>query len=237
MYALGSSTINAIDSVPGLFISDIATTRSPETLAKHGISHILSVTGRLEFPVSPDVTQAMGIQVLHLDIEDNPYEDLLMSLDGLCAWLDNALKASRGRSGVLVHCIQGISRSGAVVIAYMMRAHNIGFYDALHMAQRSRSVIHPNSGFSDQLRLWEQLGYTIFEEMGQHDGQDGTPRVKQQCVDWKASRGILLSKEAEARQEHTRKAMLDLFIHFRGQEVEEYGPSSRYHCSTKNYMF
>ncbi|KAI9154875.1 dual specificity phosphatase [Paramyrothecium foliicola] len=219
MYALGSNSIDSVKLVPGLFISDITTARSPETLAKHGIGHILSAVGQLEFPSHSDTAIDLGIQTLHLDIEDNPYEDLLMSLDGLCAWLDNALR-TRKRTGVLVHCIQGISRSGAVVVAYLMRAHKIGFYDALHIAQRSRPLIRPNSGFSDQLQLWEQLGYTIFEEASQGDEQDGAPRVKQQYKDWKTNRGLLLSKEAEARQEQTRKAMEGLFMKFRRPMAE-----------------
>ena len=176
--------------------------------------------GKLEFPNDPGVNKALDIQFLHLDIEDNPYEDLLMSLDGLCAWLEDALRTSKGQAGVLVHCIQGISRSGAVVIAYLMRAHNIGFYEALHVAQRSRPLIHPNSGFSEQLRLWEQLGYTIFEETSRDDGQGGVPKVKQQYKDWKANRGVLLSKEAELKQEHIRKTMVDVFMQFRRPKGE-----------------
>lgn len=178
------------------------------------------MTGQRKFPDGADVAKALGIRVLHLDIEDNPYEDLLMSLDGLCAWLEDALETENGRAGVLVHCIQGVSRSGAVVIAYLMRARMIGFYDALHVAQQSRPLINPNSGFSDQLRLWEQLGCTIFEEMGQDDEQDGAPRVKQQYKDWKANRGLLLSKQEEAKQEHTRKTMVDLFMQSRRPKTE-----------------
>jgi predicted protein tyrosine phosphatase len=82
-------------------------TRSPETLRTHGITHVLSLTTGQDLP---RFGVELRIKHLHLDIEDNPYEDLLMFLDGTCAWIDNALcSASVQGTGVLVHCLQGIS--------------------------------------------------------------------------------------------------------------------------------
>lgn len=53
---------------------------------------------------------------------------------------------------VVVHCAQGKSRSGAVVVAYLMRLRNLDADAALKEAQRRRPVIQPNDNFMRQLR-------------------------------------------------------------------------------------
>jgi dual specificity phosphatase 12 len=57
----------------------------------------------------------------HIDIDDDPTEDILCHLGQICEWIDEAL-SSRGdeveQVGVVVHCTQGISRSGAVIVGY-----------------------------------------------------------------------------------------------------------------------
>jgi protein-tyrosine phosphatase len=54
----------------------------------------------------------------HLDIDDDPLEDLLVHLKETCDWIEASLGPETERVGVLVHCTQGISRSGAIVVAY-----------------------------------------------------------------------------------------------------------------------
>lgn len=101
-------------------------------------------------------------------VEDSPTEDILVHLAGVCEWIDKALKTSAGggesNSGakVLVHCRQGISRSGAVVVGYLMRRFEVGYDEALAMARESRDLITPNVGFEEQLRVWEQCGYDVY---------------------------------------------------------------------------
>ncbi|RDW74374.1 dual specificity protein phosphatase family protein [Aspergillus mulundensis] len=63
---------------------------------------------------------------------------------------------------VLVHCEKGISRSGAVVVAFIMQALLVPYQRALSLAQASRPQIFPNIGFEWQLRLWEGCAYDVF---------------------------------------------------------------------------
>lgn len=66
------------------------------------------------------------LMMKHIDINDDPAEDILRHLQDACDWIEKGLlsnsKIEEGSSlapaGVLVHCTQGISRSGSVVIAY-----------------------------------------------------------------------------------------------------------------------
>lgn len=56
-----------------------------------------------------------GITHMRIPVEDVDYADLLIYLPRACAFIEEALQYG-GR--VLVHCVQGLSRSAAVVAAY-----------------------------------------------------------------------------------------------------------------------
>ncbi|KAF1958164.1 phosphatases II [Byssothecium circinans] len=187
---------------------------SPEVLNDYGINRVVSLTNSRQCPQLP---QDRAIQQLHVDIEDNPFEDILVTLEGICAWIDNALASG---SGVLVHCVQGISRSGAVIVAYLMRKHSISYEAALELARKSRPIITPNSGFADQLRLWHEMTYSIYDEEKESAGEKADRKLKTQYVQWKVNKGILLSKGDQAKQEGLRKSMADMAAQFGKRRLE-----------------
>ena len=50
-----------------------------------------------------------------------------------------------------MHCISGISRSGAMVIAYLIKEKGMNYDEALEYVREKRKCVHPNSGFKRQL--------------------------------------------------------------------------------------
>jgi hypothetical protein len=56
---------------------------------------------------------------------------------------------------VLVHCVQGMSRSATVVIAYLMKKHKWTLSQALDYVKERRSCVNPHVGFMAQLRKYE----------------------------------------------------------------------------------
>jgi len=74
---------------------------------------------------------------------------------------------------VLVHCLQGMSRSGSIIIAYMMRKFTLTYGEALEMARKSRPFIAPNEGFAEQLELWHRMQYSIYIPETGGEGRDG----------------------------------------------------------------
>ena len=55
---------------------------------------------------------------------------------------------------VLVHCVQGISRSSTIVISYLMLTQNLNYEDALKFVESRRKIVSPNLGFSIQAQIF-----------------------------------------------------------------------------------
>lgn len=75
-------------------------------------------------------------------------------------WLKDAVdfvdfQRREGRT-TFVHCRMGVSRSGMVVVAYLMRKNGWARDEALAFARTRRPEIRPNPAFMDLLLEWEQ---------------------------------------------------------------------------------
>ena len=55
---------------------------------------------------------------------------------------------------VLVHCKRGISRSSSTVVAYLMKARQMGVDEALEHVKSRRQCVTPNAGFLRQLHTY-----------------------------------------------------------------------------------
>ena len=58
----------------------------------------------------------------------------------------------QGRWQPVVHCRQGISRSAALCVAYLMLRRGLSCAAGFRKVHRARSVVRPNNGFWKQLR-------------------------------------------------------------------------------------
>ncbi|KAK8113141.1 hypothetical protein PG984_013667 [Apiospora sp. TS-2023a] len=204
-HAVSADPINQIDGIEGLFISE-----SPELLAKYGITHVLTLTEDRDWPT---IAAESGVKHLTVPLVDTQMEDLLMYLDALVLWIEDALlgeqvaqngeesQVQRQQPRVLVHCLQGVSRSGAVAVAYTMQALGLDYDAALALVRRSRPAVSPNPGFADQLRLWHRLKYRVFAEAGADlDDTANLAATKPEYESWRGGRGILMSRAEEERR-------------------------------------
>jgi protein-tyrosine phosphatase len=95
-----------------------------------------------------------GISYLYINIDDDPDEDIYAHFDKAVDFVRSHIAAG---SSVYVHCAAGVSRSATIVIAYLMAEHNMTLEEAYKHVKAKRSIIHPNWGFVNQLRRYEQV--------------------------------------------------------------------------------
>jgi len=135
-----------------LFLGNILAARSSRSLTERRITHILSVCPD---PIPAELS-ASGVSHKRIAVDDVDYEDLLIHLPDACRFIDQAL---RNGGNVLVHCVQGISRSAAVVAAYLMWTRRLNATQALQVVRSARDQIWLNPGFQEQLVLFELCQY------------------------------------------------------------------------------
>ena len=68
------------------------------------------------------------VEIKNLLIDDDPTEDILVHLQDACDWIQDGLNQNSMdnldcQNGVLVHCSQGISRSGSFIVAFRKSQH------------------------------------------------------------------------------------------------------------------
>eukprot|EP01117_Protostelium_nocturnum_P015969 TRINITY_DN6231_c0_g1_i4.p1 TRINITY_DN6231_c0_g1~~TRINITY_DN6231_c0_g1_i4.p1 ORF type:complete len:514 (+),score=140.82 TRINITY_DN6231_c0_g1_i4:288-1829(+) len=136
----------------GVYLSSFMGSKSLEIMQTLNIKFILVAARKLQQRFPQD------LDYLQLDILDWPGEDILSHFDYACDFMRDAIWSN---SNVLVHCAAGVSRSASCVIAYIMREHQIGFYQARRLARMRRDCVKPNRGFVRQLLLWERFNYNI----------------------------------------------------------------------------
>ena len=104
----------------------------------------------------------------HVPVTDVSEADISLYFDGAAYFMETILTSSSDQGGgsIVVHCEQGVSRSSSIVIAYLMRYHNMSRDEAYLKCKRRRPIIYPNPGFWDQLKKYETRLNT---ERNKHD--------------------------------------------------------------------
>ena len=86
-----------------------------------------------------------------VDNEPAPSLDWLRRMVGI---LDNW---QREGLTTYVHCLNGVSRSGMVVIAYEMHKNHWSRDEALEFVRAKRPIVRPNPAFMQRLLEWERV--------------------------------------------------------------------------------
>ncbi|KAF2183508.1 phosphatases II [Zopfia rhizophila CBS 207.26] len=226
MESLKDSSISQVKGIPGLYISDRFAACSRSLLASLNVGYVLSVTRTEDVPKFTEDR----IAVKHIDIDDDPTEDILCHLDDACDWIDAALHSStlasevdnfdsvwkHPRSGVVVHCTQGISRSSSFIIAYLMRTLTLSYDTALSLARESRSLVTPNPGFERQLRIWEECQYEVYTCEPATASTPYLPPVEKPAYKvWKQQRDDLFCQRTEDVNKIRASTMASMAAQFR----------------------
>jgi dual specificity MAP kinase phosphatase len=88
-----------------------------------------------------------------IPISDKADEPIALHFKEAFEFIEQARKSGKN---VLVHCVQGISRSATLTIAYLMWHKRIPLSRALAHVKHCRPVINPNRGFMEKLKEFEK---------------------------------------------------------------------------------
>ncbi|CAG9323763.1 unnamed protein product [Blepharisma stoltei] len=136
------SPISQVDSI--VYIGNRAGSQDLELLKSHNIKRILQIQSIDASPLFPNDF------IYHcIVLGDSPYNDLSQVIPDALGFIADAISTNQR---VFVHCDAGASRSGSIIVAYLIGKHAILFEEALEIARSRRACISPNPGFERQLR-------------------------------------------------------------------------------------
>lgn len=119
-----------------------------ELLTKYGVTHILTVAPLKDYKPPLSNTRHMCLNIL--DLPQTELSDYYMQA---FTFIEECI-SSNGK--VLIHCNAGVSRSAAILIAYLMKTQTLSYDAAWSIVKEKRPNINPNIGFIFQLKNYEK---------------------------------------------------------------------------------
>jgi len=133
---------------PFLSVGVRPTTSDLGPLEAAGVTHVVSCLESHEHAKVAFLQR--HFQTLFLPARDGMTQDLSHAFP---RFFDFADKAHDGR--LLVHCQAGVSRSGTLATAWVMRTQQLSFFEAVTTVRKRRPRVLPNIGFASQLQRLE----------------------------------------------------------------------------------
>ncbi|KIY48793.1 hypothetical protein FISHEDRAFT_65614 [Fistulina hepatica ATCC 64428] len=142
-------TSNLDEIIPNLWVGNLPSAMDVDTLKQNHIYSVLTaMSGRIQ------INETFVRHQIQLD--DDPSADILVHFLPCISFIQAELDKDRG---VLVHCQAGMSRSVAIVAAYLMYTRGLEPDAALEMIRQKRPLAGPNTGFYDQLRVFREASF------------------------------------------------------------------------------
>lgn len=131
---------------PHVFISNAEQAVDSQFIRKNRIEYVLCCALELDHSFPKDII------FKKFPIRDLKRFNILNYLEEGVEFITEAVSCSRN---ILVYCNMGVSRSPTIVIAYLVRELQISTDEAESLVLKSRPEIFPNSGFYNQLKIYE----------------------------------------------------------------------------------
>mmetsp|Transcript_17351 Transcript_17351/g.26020 ORF Transcript_17351/g.26020 Transcript_17351/m.26020 type:complete len:255 (-) Transcript_17351:79-843(-) len=143
----------------------------------------------------------------NIDLVDKPSQPISQHFEPCYHWIEKARE--RKDAKILLHCVQGKSRSVTIAIAYLMQKEKITVNEALSQIRGCRDVVHtPNKGFMAQLYAYEKklgLGNERAERYVVKSGHTDS----HQSRDRRNSKDDLLSKKSHTQTQSDTNQLLE----------------------------
>ncbi|XP_061562104.1 dual specificity protein phosphatase 13A-like [Phycodurus eques] len=134
-----------IDEVwPNIYIGNVTVAQTKTALLELGITHVLNAAHAKPGSVGDQRFYGADFEYCGIPADDSAHFDLDVYFRPAADFIHKGLKSPRGK--VLVHCMMGMSRSSALVLAYLMIYRRLSLEEALRRLVRKRAI-YPNRNF------------------------------------------------------------------------------------------
>lgn len=120
-----------------------------------GVLNVLQIRRVVDASTIPDCKErwaAKGVKYMTITVNDKENADIQQYFAASTSFTLEGINAGEG---VLIHCMAGASRSAALVLAFLMKTHDLTLPVAYDLVYRKRALIIVNMGFRRQLAQWQ----------------------------------------------------------------------------------
>ncbi len=146
---------SANEILPNIFVGNHASALSKKFLISNKITHILNCGINLITLFEKD----NNFKYLKIPLYDFEYQELEDYVNQTNKFIE---EGSNKGNKILIHCGEGVSRSVAICLMYMIILKKYTFTEALKIMNQKRPCSKPNKGFIKQL---EQQSMDIYKKI------------------------------------------------------------------------
>ena len=132
-----------------LYLGGDLVAKDAEVFSSRGITHVINCAA----DYSDDYHKSKGIVYKSYHLKDHIREDIACVFYDAIKFLAEA-RASGGKC--YVHCVQGISRSATICIAYLILTEGLTYSQGYELVKERRACANPNMTFIQQLMWFEK---------------------------------------------------------------------------------
>jgi hypothetical protein len=157
-------TPHTSEIVPNLFLGSIEAVKTPDFI--NTMDLVISLVSGHHVPESYfiGIINQEKTKHVYIDIRDRPESRIDTFFISTHQLITQYLEQKKK---VLVHCMQGRSRSATIVTAHLMQVFQWSVYKSLAFCKHKRAIIRPNRGFLQQL-----IDFSKEEEKGEKRGAE-----------------------------------------------------------------
>jgi hypothetical protein len=158
-----------------------------------------------------------NIEYIRVAVNDNESAHIDPYFIGCCNFIEKHIKQG---GSVLLHCQAGASRSASIVIAYLIKCHQLSLEEAFKLSKQRRILTSPNTGFWRQLKDFElnclQQSHQSISNGASENNNETTLLIsfdenwcRRSCADFNMDGGQNIAETITKHNEITQRKVLD----------------------------
>ena len=168
------NSTNDMDQITdNLWLGNYKSANNTQNLKSKNINKILCVMTE-KFPI---YNKYDNLNQKIIKVSDIPTANIIK-------YFGESINFIEGNNNVLVHCMQGASRSATIVIAYIMWKQKLSFENAFNFVNKKRPVAFPNFGFREQLKIFDKLLIENKNDLNKIDFNNIKKHGKSEYFEW-----------------------------------------------------
>lgn len=145
------------EMAPGVFVAGQSVAKNKSLLKDKGVTHIINCAGNVVDNCFPE-----EFKYTTFYLKDSS----AVNVECLFYMVFSIVEEALGQGGkVLIHCVQGVSRSVAVCIGYLVIKNQMDYETLLGNCKDVRGICGPNIGFQVQIIWWYKRLFGEFQDI------------------------------------------------------------------------